>query len=34
MEYFLVALVLAGSILAGVDVIKFTELDFAWPSAS
>ena len=29
MDYFLVALVRAGSILAGADVIKITELDFA-----
>jgi hypothetical protein len=29
MDYFLVALVRAGSILAGADVIIFTELDFA-----
>ena len=34
MDYFLVALVRAGSILAGADVINITELDFAWPSAS
>jgi len=34
MEYFLVALVLAGSILTGVEVIYITELDFAWLIAS